>query len=271
MTDYAIGDIQGCYDELQTLLELIEFDSSQDRLWLVGDIINRGPHSLKTLRFVKNLGNRAITVLGNHEIYAMAAFHNIVHYDPGNTFYEIFEAPDCDELLHWMRHRPLLYYEKENNAVMVHAGIPPVWNLHDALNYARELETALRNDQYVTLLREVFGNHPTYWDQHLQGWQYYRYLIDGLTRIRFCTPTGTLDVKSKGGLRDAPEQYYPWFQVPGRKKISTDIIFGHWSTLKGHIKPPLYGLDTGCIWGGPLTALRLNDKKIFQTQPRKTP
>lgn len=264
MATYAIGDIQGCYDGLQRLLEHVDFNPSDDYLWLVGDIINRGPHSLKTLRFIKALDSRATMVLGNHEIYALAAFHNIVSHDPNNTFYEIFKAANCDELLHWLRHRPLAHFDASHNALMVHAGVPPIWSLNETLGYSKELEEALRSDDYVTLIREVFGNHPTEWTENLQGWRRYRYLIDGLTRIRFCTPQGTLDVKTKGGLDDAPTGYYPWFHCPQRKPIEADIVFGHWSTLGGYIENNLYGLDTGYIWGGSLTALRLEDKKVFQ-------
>ncbi|RMH20268.1 MAG: symmetrical bis(5'-nucleosyl)-tetraphosphatase [Gammaproteobacteria bacterium] len=266
MATYAIGDIQGCYDEFRHLLDNIHFNST-DRLWLVGDVINRGPRSLQTLRFIRNeLADQAIMVLGNHEIYALAAFHKIVSHDEKNTFYEIFDAPDAEELLYWIRNRPLVHYDPSLRAIMTHAGIPPVWNLTDTLTYANEIAEQIRSEDYVELLTRIFGQFPTDWDANRKGWQHYRYLVDGLTRLRFCTPEGTLDVKTKGGLSSAPQGYYPWFQCPGRKPVDADIIFGHWSALRGIHLDGIYGIDTGCVWGGRLTALRLEDKVRFSVQ-----
>jgi bis(5'-nucleosyl)-tetraphosphatase (symmetrical) len=260
MATYAIGDIQGCFDALQLLLEKIAFDPHNDTLWFAGDLVNRGNKSLATLRFIKNLGNSAISVLGNHDLTLLALAEGnkkLKHH----TLDAILMAPDCDELIHWLRYRPLLHHDKKLAYTMIHAGLPPQWTLKKAQQYAHELEQILQGDQYSAFIANMFGNKPNKWHSDLNGWERLRFITNSFTRIRYCKPKGKLNFTDKGILGSQKKGYIPWYEVPKRKTANDKIIFGHWSTLFGLTSHPnVYALDTGCLWGGSLTAMRLEGK-----------
>jgi bis(5'-nucleosyl)-tetraphosphatase (symmetrical) len=261
MAVYAIGDIQGCYDELLELLANLRFDREHDRLWFVGDLVNRGPKSLETLRFVQGLGQNAITVLGNHDLHLLAAAHGIRPDSiDGDTLEPILAAPDRDALIDWLRHQPLLHYDGELGYLMVHAGLPPQWDLKLAQRCAGEVETVLRGDRLESFLSRMYGNKPKQWSTELDGWDRLRFIINCFTRMRYCDRNGRLDLKSSGPPGSQPEGYYPWFEIPARASGDLNIIFGHWSTLRPSDTPGVYPIDQGCLWGGQLTALRIDTR-----------
>ncbi|HKS93411.1 MAG TPA: symmetrical bis(5'-nucleosyl)-tetraphosphatase [Gammaproteobacteria bacterium] len=258
MAIFAVGDIQGCYDELQQLLTRIKFNPAEDRLWFTGDLVNRGPNSLDTLRFVKSLGERAVCVLGNHDLHLLALAAGVHGHKSADTLDAVLGAPDRDDLLHWLRYRPLLHHDAALGFTLAHAGLPPQWDLATATGCAHELETALRTADYAEFLRHMYGNQPSRWSPDLQGIERLRFSVNCFTRLRYVSADGDLDLTSKGAPGTQPEGYLPWFAVPGRKSAELHVIFGHWSTVgvaKGH---NVYPLDTGCVWGGRLSALRLD-------------
>lgn len=256
MTIYAIGDVQGCYEPLCALLDKIRFDPLQDTLWLVGDLVNRGPASLQTLRFVKQLGDAAITVLGNHDLHLLAARHKVkMPNDQG--LLEVLAAPDCDELLNWLRQRPLLHHDTSVNYVMAHAGIAPIWSLSQAKSHAHELETVLRSENYTTFLQNMYGNTPGHWQNDLQGWDRLRFICNAFTRMRYCRESGEMDFKNNRSPGSQPDDLKPWFALTNRQPIQEKIVFGHWSTLGIHQANGTYALDSGCVWGGQLSALKI--------------
>ena len=261
MATYAIGDIQGCFDALEFLLEKIAFDPHKDTLWFAGDLVNRGDKSLETLRFIKNLGERAISVLGNHDLTLLAlseGCENIKHH----TLDDILHAPDRTELIDWLRTQPLLHHDKSLGYTMVHAGLPPQWDLKLAQQCAHEVEQVLSGDNYREFLAHMFGNEPRKWKSSLQGWDRLRFITNSFTRMRYCKPSGKLNFKDKGIIGSQQAGYIPWYEVPGRKSRGLKILFGHWSTLFGHTsQPDVYALDTGCLWGGSLTAMRLDSQE----------
>lgn len=260
MSTYCIGDIHGCFVELQALLELIKFNSSTDQLYFVGDLVNRGPDSLKVLRFIKQLPNTTV-ILGNHDLHLLGLFYQVVTFEAADLN-PILAAPDCPELIVWLKTRRLLVYEQKFNAVIVHAGIPPSWDLQQALTLATEAETILQSDAR-DFLQHMYGDEPNEWHNNLQGYDRFRFIINALARMRFSSLTGKLDFTCKEKI--GPTNYLPWFQVPQRRIKNVDIIFGHWSATEGKCDTPhVYALDTGCVWGGSLTALRLEDKKLFK-------
>jgi len=258
MTTYAIGDVQGCYDELQRLLNAIGFDQNRDRLWFTGDLVNRGPRSLDTLRFVRSLGDRAITVLGNHDLHLLAVAHGDARLRRKDTLDEILDAPDRDELLDWLRNRPLLHHDSDLGYTVIHAGLPPQWTLADAQQRAQELEAALRGAQHTEFFQRMYGDEPLHWSDGLCGWDRLRFITNCFTRLRYCDPAGRLALAHKGPPGTQPPDLHPWFRIPGRASAGLNIIFGHWSTLGPCADPGIYALDTGCLWGGTLTALALD-------------
>lgn len=263
MATFAIGDIQGCYDSLCRLLERCAFNPATDRLWLVGDLVNRGPKSLETLRLLKSLGNSALTVLGNHDLYLlMVAEGGAKFRGKDDTLQAIFDAPDCGELLDWLRHQPLCH--TEGDYCLVHAGLLPQWTTQQARELAREVEWALQGPQYHEFVTNLWGSEPAGWSDDLRGWQRLRVIVNAMTRMRFCTPDGIMEFKTKGELVKAPAGHLPWFEVPGRKSANQVIVAGHWSALGLKLMPNLLALDTGCLWGGQLSALRLEDRQLFQ-------
>ncbi|STY27909.1 bis(5'-nucleosyl)-tetraphosphatase [Legionella wadsworthii] len=265
MPDYAIGDVQGCYDPLQRLLEIIDFDDKSDRLWFVGDLVNRGPDSLAVLRFVSSLHIAPRVTLGNHDLHLLATlFGDRPWKGHDDTLHEVMDADDGEELGHWLRKQSILYYSSEFNVVMCHAGICPLWDLDQARQLAKELEEVLAGENYPHFLSNLYGNQPNYWADALRGMDRLRAITNYFTRMRFCNERGQIDWDYKGTIAQAPTNLYPWFDVPSRKEIDADIIFGHWAALMGncpHAK--IHALDTGCFWGGQLTALRLQDMQRF--------
>lgn len=262
MSIYAVGDVQGCYSELQALLAKIHFDPAHDQLWLVGDLVNRGPDSLAVLRLIKSLGDSAITVLGNHDLHLLAVAAGAAQLNRNDTLDEILGAADCDELLHWLRQQRLLY--TRDNFVLVHAGLLPQWTVAQAASLAREVETALRSEDYARFFANMYGNTPHAWRQDLRGHQRLRVITNACTRLRVCTPQGEMEFKFKGEVADTPAGYLPWFELPNRASREATVIFGHWSALGLKLDSGLIALDTGCLWGGPMSAVRLEDRRLFQ-------
>ncbi|OAI49217.1 diadenosine tetraphosphatase [Gammaproteobacteria bacterium SCGC AG-212-F23] len=261
MSIYVIGDIQGCFQALQKLLEKIHFDPSKDNLWFTGDLVNRGPESLATIRFVKSLKDRAICVLGNHDLHLLAVAFGAHKGTQEDTFHDILSAPDRDELLIWLRHLPLIHHDVQKQFTMVHAGLAPQWDLHKALTLAKEAETLLHGNQPAEFFAHMYANHPVQWSDNLVGWDRIRCIINYCTRMRFCHPDGRMELDYKGNIDTHPEDLIPWFQVKHRKTTVNKIIFGHWAALNGITHTPnTYALDTGCVWGNCLTAMRLEDE-----------
>lgn len=264
MTTYAIGDAQGCHANLTELMTRIHAVTANPRLLFLGDLVNRGPQSLATLREVRALGDRAETVLGNHDLHLLALAHGIRKVHRSDTLNEILAAPDRDELLDWLRRRPLAHFE--NGHLLVHAGLLPQWSAQQTLALAHEVETVLRGPHWVDFLREMYGNAPARWDDSLRGADRLRCIVNALTRIRFCSADGTMDFSKSEGIATAPEGYLPWFDVPGRNSADVTVAFGHWSTLGLTMRPNLIGLDTGCVWGGKLSAVCLEDRTLVQVE-----
>lgn len=262
MATYAIGDIQGCFASFEALLERCAFDPAHDRLWLVGDLVNRGPRSLETLRFVRNLGSAAITVLGNHDLYLLMLAEGFGKRSKSDTLDRILNAPDRDELLDWLRQQPLCHLE--GGFCLVHAGLLPQWSTAEARLLATEVEQALRAPNYREFMAKMWGSEPASWSADLQGWPRLRVIVNAMTRMRFCSPDGVMEFHSKGELNDAPAGYLPWFQVPGRRSADAVLVTGHWSALGLKIEPNLLALDSGCLWGRHLSAVRLEDRAVFQ-------
>ena len=258
MAIYAIGDIQGCFDELQQLLQLINFDQAKDRLWFCGDLVNRGPKSLETLRFVKGLGDRAVTVLGNHDLHLLAKAEGFGKQLAKDTLDPILNAPDKDELMHWLRHQPLLHHDAELGYTMVHAGLSPQWDLATAKACANKLESKLRSDEYHEFIQDMYGNKPDHWSDDHDHIDRLRFITNVFTRTRFCYPDGRLELKAKGAPGTQKKGTLPWFDVPGRKTANERIVFGHWSTLGVALRNNTLALDGGCLWGGRLVAVRLD-------------
>lgn len=262
MTTFAIGDVQGCYAEFRQLLDLIQFDRTKDKLWLVGDIVNRGPDSLSVLRYVKALDETAVMVLGNHDLHLLMVAEGCGTMNRNDTLGDILAAPDRDELLCWLRRRPLLHIN--GNYVMVHAGLLPSWSIGQASQLAKSVENALRGNGFHELCAHMYGNQPDHWDENLEGYERLRVVINAMTRMRVCTPDGKMNFVHKGLEKDIPQGYVAWFEAPGRASREATILCGHWSALGLKITDNVLALDTGCLWGGSLTAVRLDDRKIFQ-------
>jgi bis(5'-nucleosyl)-tetraphosphatase (symmetrical) len=265
VADYAIGDVQGCYEPLQRLLELINFNDTEDRLWFVGDLVNRGPESLAVLRFVSSLPIAPRVTLGNHDLHLLGSLFG---EDPwkghDDTIQDILQAPDSEALGHWLRKQSILYFSPEFNVVMSHAGIAPMWDLPKAMQLANELETVLSGDNFRDFLSYMYGNKPDIWSDDLRGVDRLRIITNYFTRMRLCEADGRLNFSYKGTLAAAPANLYPWYEVPNRKEIDVEIVFGHWAALMGICpNPKIHAIDTGCLWGGQLTALRLQDKRRF--------
>ncbi|MCE4537033.1 symmetrical bis(5'-nucleosyl)-tetraphosphatase [Pelomonas sp. P7] len=254
--NYLIGDLQGCCDAFERLLARIDFSPSRDRLWLLGDLVNRGPCSLTTLRRLQGLGDAATCLLGNHDLHLLAAAHGVRHVHRGDTLDDILAAPDRPALLDWLRHQRMAVFEA--GWLMVHAGVVPPWSRDDTLALAAEVEAVLRSDDLPGFLHEMYGNQPARWSPALAGTARLRFTVNVLTRLRFCTADGEMDFKTKDGAGAAPDGFMPWFEAPGRRTADTPIAFGHWSTLGLLDRPTLLGLDTGCVWGGRLTAARVD-------------
>ena len=268
MAIYAIGDVQGCFDELMSLVDKISFNPKSDQLWFVGDLVNRGPKSLETLRWVKSLGDKAVTVLGNHDLHLLAAFAGLKQIKETSSLLPVLEADDAKELIDWLRHRPLMHYESKLGIAMVHAGLAPQWSIQDALAYAKEVETALRSKKYSDFLSNMYGDKPDQWENTLSGWDRLRVIINSFSRLRFCDSQGVMNYSDKGPPGSQPSGMKPWFEIKSRNNQDVTIVFGHWSTLGYQSRHNVIAIDTGCLWGGSLTAVRVDshDKTVFQIE-----
>ncbi len=265
MSTYAIGDVQGCFDQLQALLNKIAFNPKKDQLWFVGDLVNRGPKSLEVLRFVKSLGNRAITVLGNHDIHLLARHYAVRKAGRDDSLDEILNAPDVEELMQWLRYQPLVHYN--SHYLMVHAGVAPMWSIDQVLSSAKEVERQLQQRNPAEFLHALFSKQiPILWRENLQGMARWRCIVNYLTRIRFCDVMGCLNFSNKSAQPD-PACYH-WFRVPNRKTQDIPIIFGHWAALEGKTNGEelVYALDTGCVWGKQLTAMCLEQRTLISVE-----
>ena len=262
MASYAIGDIQGCYHAFQALLERIGFDERADQLWLVGDLVNRGSGSLEVLRWCYAHQHCLKVVLGNHDLHALVVAEGIVAAHKGDTLDALLAADDSKVLLDWLRHQHLMY--REGNYLMVHAGLLPQWSAEQALSYAAEVEQVLHGDHYLEFFRHMYGNWPDHWHDDLSGVDRLRVITNAATRLRICSVDGQMEFKFKGELQDIPAGYLPWFDVPSRVTKDTQLIFGHWSALGLQQRENIYALDTGCLWGGKLTAMNIETKVIVQ-------
>ena len=262
METFAIGDVQGCATELTSLLQQIDALSPGAQLVFVGDLVNRGPASLRTLRMVKRLGPHARTVLGNHDLHLLAAANGVRAPAASDTLADILNAPDRDELLHWLRHQPLALMA--DGWLVVHAGVLPNWHTAQVLSLAAEVETRLQADDWLDFLRSMYGNQPARWSDTLTGNERLRCIVNALTRLRFCSAEGEMEFNTKEGPGAPPAGFMPWFDVPGRLTADVPVLFGHWSTLGILQRENLFGLDSGCVWGGKLSALRLSDSHLLQ-------
>jgi len=265
---YAIGDLQGCYEPFRRLLDKIRFDERSDRLWLVGDLVNRGPQSLKTLRYVKSMGEAAVTVLGNHDLHLLALGHNVRHSDTHfESMRKILSAKDSDELLDWLRCLPLAHYDKSINSLMVHAGLPPQWSVKKALKRAAEVEEKLRGKKYLKVLKHMYGNRPRRWSGDLSGVARTRFIINAFTRTRMIYPDGRLNFTHSGPPEKARRGLIPWYDADQPRWRGTRIVFGHWSALGLVVDDDKIATDSGCVWGRQLTAVRLNKSpKVRQVE-----
>lgn len=259
MATYVIGDVQGCFAELEALLSKLSHRRRRDRLWFVGDLVNRGPESLATLRFVKGLGEAAVTVLGNHDLHFLAIALGGHAPRPSDTLDELLDAKDCLRLAHWLRRQPLLH--RAQGVVMAHAGVPHIWRLKKAKRRAAEVETALRGDGCGEFLSRIYGDEPRAWRKSLTGIERLRVIVNYFTRMRFVAVDGTLEFKAKGPAEAAPAGFKPWFDFPSC--VHRPILFGHWAALNGVCRKRAIGVDTGCVWGATLTAYRLEDGTRF--------
>ena len=260
MATYAIGDIQGCYKTLKKLLKKVSFSPKQDRIFLVGDLVNRGSHSLDVLRWAKDLGKRVVSVLGNHDIHLIALYLGVANRS-AKTLTDILHAKDCDDLLQWLMHRPLLH--KEGRIVLVHAGILPAWSIDEALKHARKTEKIIQSKKAGEFLKKWYKTETTKWSDKLEDYERYFVVLNALTRMRLCKNAHEMELSFTGKPEDAPKGLHPWYTTPGRKSVDHTILFGHWAALGLRLTSNVISLDTGCVWGGALTALRLEDGAVF--------
>ena len=259
MAIYAIGDVQGCYSELSRLLEKISFDPAKDQLWFCGDLVNRGPESLQTLQFVKSLGDRAISVLGNHDLHLLALHHGVHKVRDASYLQQVLDSPERDELMAWLQGLPILHYDELHNALLVHAGIHPEWDLSKALKLASEVETILRGKHAAKFLSKMYGNKPTIWSNDLSGYERLRLITNVFTRMRYLNAAGELDFDTASSPRQNMRSgLTPWFQMASVLREDKRIFFGHWSTLPVGCYGRCFALDGGCVWGGHMVALRID-------------
>jgi bis(5'-nucleosyl)-tetraphosphatase (symmetrical) len=264
MATYAIGDVQGCYEQLRRLIDRIGFDAAHDRLWFVGDLVNRGPASLEVLRFVRGLGDAARVVLGNHDLHLVMLAEGYGRPNAEDTLAAVLEAPDCAELVAWLRAQPLFYVEGAH--AMVHAGLLPQWSVAQAQALSDEARAALTSPDYREFLAHMWGSEPAAWRDDLAGWDRLRVVVNAMTRMRYCTPAGAMELRAPGSKAPperGPAGCLPWFAMP-RESAGHTIVCGHWSSLGFRQTDNLIALDTGCLWGGSLTAVRLEDRRVHQ-------
>ncbi|HAK51023.1 MAG TPA: diadenosine tetraphosphatase [Gammaproteobacteria bacterium] len=261
MSTYVFGDIQGCFDEFEKLLLKCQYDREVDQIWFVGDLINRGPKNLATMKFILEL-NDPVIVLGNHDLHFLAVANNIHPGVRGDTIQDILDSAERDDIVEFLRQQKLLYHDKTTGYTLVHAGIPPIWDLHKALSLANEVESVLSGPDYVSFLKEMHGNEPSTWEEHLTGNDRLRAITNYFTRLRYCKDNGAMELKHKANIQ--PDGFSPWFDFPAED--SKEILFGHWAACDGVTeKENIIALDTGCVWGRTLTAMRLEDGRLFST------
>ncbi len=261
MSTYIIGDVHGCFLSLQQLVEKLQFNPVSDELWFVGDLINRGPDSLEALRYVKSLGNNAIYVLGNHDLHFLAVYHQVRKRSGKDTLQQLIHAPDSNELVHWLRHQKFLHHDKSLNTVMVHAGIPPMWNLKTAKKQANKLAKKMRSDDYVELLHALFGNRPEHWHDADTPRRRRRFAANALTRMRYCWSDGSLDFTFNAQPAARPQGLYAWYNVPNRQPIEETIVFGHWAAHPAIAPPGIMPIDRGRVYGGSLVAYWVEEQR----------
>lgn len=259
MALYLIGDVQGCNAALGQLLDKLAFSPSRDTVFLLGDLVNRGPDSLGVLRRVIALDGAAQALLGNHDLHLLATANGVRKAHRNDTVDDILDAPDCDALLTWLRHRPMALQAK--GWLMVHAGVLPAWDVAQTMALAGELQAVLRGQHWIDFLHQLYGNQPDRWRDDLTGFDRLRVIVNALTRLRFCTADGVMEFDTKDSANAAPAGFVPWFEAPGRRTAGTPVAFGHWSTLGRVERADVLPLDTGCVWGGCLTAARLLDER----------
>jgi bis(5'-nucleosyl)-tetraphosphatase (symmetrical) len=275
MSTYVIGDVQGCFDELQDLLATVGFIDGTDQLWFCGDLVNRGPKSLETLRFVKNLNLAPTVTLGNHDLHFLAVASGAHSLKKKDTLDALLAADDCTELCEWLSQQPLFYYDETLNIAASHAGIPPIWTLAEARAFSQEISDVLSSSSRKDFFEHMYGDKPHHWhDGQLTGWRRLRMITNYFTRMRFCDARGHLLLGGKTTPDSAPSGYMPWFEIPSQLPDDLTVLFGHWAALRGEVGNDaaiqhLYALDTGCVWGGHLSALRLEDKCLFQVPARE--
>lgn len=271
MAIYAIGDVQGCCDELERLLAILRIDPARDELWFVGDLVNRGPRSLDTLRLVRSLGTHATVVLGNHDIHLIALAFGNRGRAKDRELADVLDAPDGNDLVNWLRQQPLAHYRPELNTLMVHAGVPPQWDPLLTIKLAREVEQALRGPRCASYIQELYGEQPARWSPDLAGQERLRFITNCLTRMRYLAEDGTLDLQENGPPGSQPGGLHPWFELPDRRTATVRMVFGHWASLGLLQRENLLGIDTGCVWGRRLTAVRLDGPaKTYSVPGRKS-
>ena len=272
MATYAIGDVQGCYVEFCDLLEKVRFDPTQDRLWLLGDLINRGPDSLAVVRLVRSFGDAVQIVLGNHDLHFLAIHlggHSMNRHD---TFVELLQARDVDDIASWYCEQPFLVRDDKLGYAMTHAGIPPMWSVDHAESLAHEVEAVIRGKRRVAYFESMYGNKPDSWDDSLRGMDRWRAITNFLTRVRLMNTAGQMDFAPKGSVNEAPSEWIPWYELPRREELTLKLLFGHWAAIEGHSgRDDIIALDTGCVWGRELRALCLDSGESFNVPSRKRP
>lgn len=266
MSTFAIGDLQGHLDPLPDLLAAADARFDHDCLWFCGDLINRGRDNAKVLRFVRDCGERAVSVLGNHDFYLLGIACGAIPRDGSDTLDDVLRAPDCDALIDWLRQRPLMHVQ--GDYALVHAGLLPQWSIAQATALAGEVEAMLRSERWVSFLKNLWGGRPTTWHDDLEGWDRLRVIVNAMCRMRACTPTGEMLLKHKGPPQAIPAGALPWYKVPPLQPRSHTVVCGHWSALGLHMADGIIALDTGSVWGGALTAVRLEDRAVFQVSSR---
>ncbi|NTV95127.1 MAG: symmetrical bis(5'-nucleosyl)-tetraphosphatase [Thiobacillus sp.] len=264
MATYVIGDIQGCFEAFKELLVAIAFNPAKDRLWLCGDLVNRGENSIDTLRWCMAHDDQVVAILGNHDLHLLAVAAGFVPAHRNDTLAEILDAPDREQVLDWLRRRPMLH--REGDWLMVHAGLLPEWTPDLAEALARELEAVLRGPGYLGFLERMYGNEPRRWDSSLTGQDRLRLVANAMTRLRYLHPNGDMEFQHKCGPADAPAELIPWYAMPDRRSRGVRVLFGHWSTLGLLAGEDVVSLDTGCLWGGQLSAIRLEDSRLYQVR-----
>lgn len=266
MTTLAIGDVQGCYQEFRELLDLMQFRERDDHLWLVGDLVNRGPENLPTMEYIMALPNVSV-VLGNHDLHFLAVAHGLKSATSGDTMDDLLASPRLREIIDWLRQRPLIHLDADLGYVMVHAGLPPIWRVEACLGYAAEVERVLKSDGYDQFLAAMYGNEPDTWSDDLNGLARLRVITNYFTRLRYCTPAGRMELTHKATVQ--PEGFMPWFEIPRPDDTHYRIVFGHWAALDGRTgHSDIIALDTGCVWGRTLTGMRLDDGERFSVPSR---